>query len=60
MGTLARPALGLPAGRARVPILHRAPTVLVPIIVDLQLIVGWLCLHNAVHTRAVKDEPSEC
>ena len=34
-------------------------TVLVPIIFVVQLIVGWLCLHNAEQPPVVEDEPVE-
>ena len=34
-------------------------TVLVPIIFVVQLIVGWLCLHNAAPPPSVVDESSE-
>ena len=34
-------------------------TVLVPIIFVVQLIVGWLCLHNAEQPPVVEDEPAE-
>ena len=34
-------------------------TVLVPIIFVVQLIVGWLCLHNAEQPPVVEDEPTE-
>lgn len=34
-------------------------TVLVPIIFVVQLIVGWLCLHNATPPPFVDDESSE-
>lgn len=34
-------------------------TVLVPIIFVVQLIVGWLCLHNAEQPPVVEDERAE-
>lgn len=34
-------------------------TVLCPIIFVLQLIVGWLCLHNAEQPPVVDDESEE-
>ena len=34
-------------------------TVLVPIIFVVQLIVGWLCLHNAEQPPVVEDESTE-
>ena len=34
-------------------------TVLFPIIFVVQLIVGWLCLHNAEQPPFVEDEPAE-
>ena len=36
-----------------------AVTVLCPIIFALQLIVGWLCLHNAEQPPVVDDESEE-
>ena len=36
-----------------------ATTVLCPIIFVLQLIVGWLCLHNAEQPPVVEDESEE-
>ena len=34
-------------------------TVLFPIIFVVQLIVGWLCLHNAEQPPVVEDERAE-